>query len=204
MPKDQLPVQALSFELIAKAPDISKCLNTFEMFDTSAIMLEASYRNEPFWRVSYLMIHQDRENQNADNIPQTIDLVFWQSLRRFINNQAVVSTEEICWDEAYDKEIALLQQTTNQNDLNNINQMNSNMINNWGNIFENNENSMFNPTNMNNAFEKGAQMDFSCANTNMSMQNNQPGMVIQDPHREDLSRFRTNYFQQTFAEFRWE
>lgn len=40
-----------------------------------------------------------------------------------MDNQAVVSTEEICWDETYDKEIALLQQTTNMNDLNNINQM---------------------------------------------------------------------------------
>lgn len=60
------------------------------------------------------------------------------------------------------------------------------MINGWGNIFENNENSMFNATNMNNAFEKGAQMDFSCANiNNNNLQGNQTGFVIQDPHRED-------------------
>lgn len=78
MDKKDLPVQSCSFNLYAQAPDLTKAMNTFEIFDTSAVMLEAYYRNEPFWRVSYLVIHRDREIVCQNDMPQTFSDIIWQ------------------------------------------------------------------------------------------------------------------------------
>lgn len=86
----------------------------------------------------------------------------------------------------------------------------------WGNIFENNENSMFSKTNMNTAFRNAALGGLGGQFGGMGLnQTGQPqgnnggglgdvGYIVQDPNREDLSGFQNNYYENTFNDFAWE
>jgi len=69
----------------------------------SAIMLESYYRGEMFWRCSYVVMHE--YGYEMKQLPEFHNQVDWQNLRRQVNDRPVVTKEEICWDDNYDKEI---------------------------------------------------------------------------------------------------
>lgn len=78
IPKDNIPQgETLNFNLVSNGPNLSIISDTRDIFDTTAIMLEAFYRNECFWRVSYIVYHGYDYEIKDGQFPQNHSQVDW-------------------------------------------------------------------------------------------------------------------------------
>ena len=78
------------------APDFGKVPDETDLLDSTIIMITASFKNQKFFRCSYLIRHFYQEQELIDNPP---DFINYDKLMREIRmEQPIITLYELAWE----------------------------------------------------------------------------------------------------------